>query len=452
MSIKRSAGILLPISSLPSRYGIGTLGKSAYDFIDFLERSRQSYWQVLPIGPTSYGDSPYASFSSYAGNPYFIDLDLLIKEGLLTRWDVRNLKPADPSQVDYGWIYQTRFEVLRRAFKRGFDPDEDGYREFCRTNRAWLDDYALYMAVKKHFGMVSWLDWPDEAIRLHQAEAIEKYRAELKEDVDFFSYLQYLFAGQYGRMREYAHQHGIKIIGDLPIYVALDSADVWAAPFNFQLDSKNIPVEVAGVPPDYFSEDGQLWGNPLYDWGYHEKTGYKIIIEDYTDHTAEGKGLVVYGDAADIYRSKDEPAVKGTKFFTKGETATITVSSDLATVLAIHSEGSQENLMDQNGTYARLYATQNEDKTYTFTFQMPEDGADLYLVAGYKGDADINKNIQLRDSTILSQIAIQIRKNYTNLAALFGDADADGQLRLKDSTMAAQVSIQKRTYMWDESN
>ena len=270
----RASGILLPISALPSPYGIGTLGKAAYAFADFLHAAGQKYWQLLPLGPTSYGDSPYQSFSTFAGNPYFIDLDLLAEEGLL---DKEALAAAawghDPRYVDYGKIYEVRFDVLRRAFLRGRERDREAVERFQAEN-PWLKNYALYMAVKAHFGMKSWLEWPDEAIRVRAPEAVARYEKELAEDVAFYTYLQYLFFKQWGELREYIHSLGIRIIGDLPIYVAMDSADVWAEPEFFQLGEGNIPTEVSGVPPDYFSADGQLWGNPLYDYDRMRQDGF----------------------------------------------------------------------------------------------------------------------------------------------------------------------------------
>ena len=270
----RSSGILLHISSLPSRYGIGTLGREAYAFADFLKAAGQRYWQLLPLGPTSYGDSPYRSFSTFAGNPYFIDLDLLAEDGLLDRAELEAIDwGTEPRYVDYGRIYDSRFRVLRRAFQKGWSRDREAVERFARENR-WLDDYALYMAVKQHFGMKSWLDWPDEDIRLRRPEAMEKYRMELAEDVDFFRYLQFLFFRQWNALRDYIHSLGIRVIGDLPIYVAMDSADVWSEPEFFQLGEGNVPTEVSGVPPDYFSADGQLWGNPLYDYDRMQKDGF----------------------------------------------------------------------------------------------------------------------------------------------------------------------------------
>ena len=270
----RASGILLPISALPSPYGIGTLGKVAYAFADFLHAAGQRYWQLLPLGPTSYGDSPYQSFSTFAGNPYFIDLDLLAEEGLLDKEDLAAADWGnDPRYVDYGKIYEVRFDVLRRAFLRGRERDREAVERFQAEN-PWLKNYALYMAVKAHFGMKSWLEWPDEAIRVRAPEAVARYEKELAEDVAFYTYLQYLFFKQWGELREYIHSLGIRIIGDLPIYVAMDSADVWAEPEFFQLGEGNIPTEVSGVPPDYFSADGQLWGNPLYDYDRMRQDGF----------------------------------------------------------------------------------------------------------------------------------------------------------------------------------
>jgi len=272
--MKRSSGILLPIFSLPSPHGVGTLGKAAYEFVDFLAASGQSWWQLLPVGPTSYGDSPYQSFSTYAGNPYFIDLDLLKQDKLLTAREIKAADPAgDPARVDYEALYNTRFDLLRLAAERGWARDEVQVAAFTAEN-PWLPDYALYMAVKRHFDMKAWTDWPDADIRLRKPGAVERYRELLAEDVRLFTYIQYLFYRQWDALRAYAKKQGVGLIGDLPIYVAMDSADVWADPKSFQLDENNVPTEVAGVPPDYFSADGQLWGNPLYRWTEMEKDGY----------------------------------------------------------------------------------------------------------------------------------------------------------------------------------
>ena len=262
------------ISSLPSPYGIGTLGKAAYDFADFLHRAGQRYWQILPIGPTSYGDSPYQSFSTCAGNPYFIDLDLLEQDGLLTREEIDAVDwGTDAGRVDYGFQYSVRFDLLYHAYLRGRDRDADALREFRDAN-PWVEEYALYMALKRSNSMQSWEHWPEE-IRLRRPGAADTYATVLAEDTNFFIYLQFLFFRQWNRLRDYVHGLGIRIIGDLPIYVPYDSCDVWANPQLFQLDEGGLPTGVAGVPPDYFSEDGQLWGNPLYNWDAMRADGYR---------------------------------------------------------------------------------------------------------------------------------------------------------------------------------
>lgn len=273
--MKRSCGILMPISSLPSPYGVGTLGKEAYAFVDFLQETGHAWWQVLPAGPTSYGDSPYQSFSTYAGNPYFVDLTMLCEDGLLTCAELDAVDwGEDPARVDYEKIYTGRFALLEKATERGWKRDAADLAAFAADNAGWLGDYALFMALKRHFGMRAWTEWEDEDIRLHRPEAVERYRRLLAEDVRLFTYIQFLFFKQWGALRAYARDHGVGIIGDLPIYVAMDSADVWADPASFRLDERNMPVEVAGVPPDYFSEDGQLWGNPLYNWDAMKRDGF----------------------------------------------------------------------------------------------------------------------------------------------------------------------------------
>ena len=274
--MNRCSGILMPVFSLPSPYGIGTLGKAAYDFADFLHAAGQRCWQMLPLGPTSYGDSPYQSFSTYAGNPYFIDLDMLIEDGLLTRDEVESQNwGTEPRYVDYGKIYESRFAVLQKAKDRGWVRDREAVAAFQAENSRWLPDYALYMACKRHFGMRSWTEWEDADIRLRKSpEVLERYRTLLREDVELFTYLQFLFFRQWNRLRDYLHGLDIQVIGDLPIYVAMDSADVWAEPESFQLDDQCVPTEVSGVPPDYFSADGQLWGNPLYAWDRMQTDGF----------------------------------------------------------------------------------------------------------------------------------------------------------------------------------
>ena len=272
--IKRSSGILLPISSLPSPYGIGAFGKAAYAFADFLKAAGQKYWQLLPLGPTSYGDSPYQSFSTYAGNPYFIDLDLLVKDKLLTKQEVEACAwGTNPRYVDYGKIYESRYALLEKAKENGWAREREKVRAFEKENEGWLPDYALFMALKRHFEMQPWLEWPED-IRLHKSEAVQKYRQLLSDEVDFWVFVQFLFFRQWDALRRYARERGVQFIGDVPIYVALDSADVWSNPRLFQLDEGNVPKEVAGVPPDAFTEDGQLWGNPLYDWDAMRADGF----------------------------------------------------------------------------------------------------------------------------------------------------------------------------------
>ena len=273
--IKRSSGILMPIFSLPSPYGIGTLGKAARDFVDFLAAAGQAWWQILPVGPTTYGDSPYQSPSSFAGNPYFIDLDSLKEDGLLTQKEIDAVNWGDdPARVDYNALYQNRYPLLKKAMERGWERDQKAVSAFVAENAGWLPDYALFMALKKHFHMASWLDWPDKNARLRKRDTLDSYRAKLDGDIRLYTYIQYLFFKQWNDLRTYAHGKGVGIIGDMPIYVALDSADVWASPESFQLDKNGFPVDVAGVPPDYFSADGQLWGNPLYNYEEMEKTGF----------------------------------------------------------------------------------------------------------------------------------------------------------------------------------
>ena len=275
LEIRRSAGILMPLSALPSPHGIGTLGKSAYKFVDFLFDANQSWWQILPVGPTSYGDSPYQSFSAFAGNPYYIDLDMLVEDGLLKKNEIKDSDfGTDTSLIDYAKLYKNRFTVLRRAKERGIERDRAELNKFREENFSWLFDYALFMALKYHFDMKPWTEWEDEDIKFHRPEAIKKYSEMLSDDIEFFEYLQFLFMKQWRKLRAYAKERGIGIIGDIPIYVALDSADVWGNSEFFELDENNLPVEVAGVPPDYFCEDGQLWGNPLYDWERMKADGY----------------------------------------------------------------------------------------------------------------------------------------------------------------------------------
>lgn len=270
----RRNGMLLPIASLPSPYGIGGFSKEAYEFIDLLEETGQKLWQILPLGPTSYGDSPYQSFSTFAGNPYFIDLDTLAEKGWLTKEACEASDYGDnESYIDYGRIYNSRFVLLKQAFLNSDILSDEKFTEFCKANQHWLPDYALYMALKNQNDGKSWIEWEEES-RLRKPEAVECYKRELEEECNFYEFLQYEFHEQWTKVKEYAHEKGIQIVGDVPIYVAFDSADTWANPELFQLDEKNLPLGVAGCPPDAFSATGQLWGNPLYNWAYHKKTGY----------------------------------------------------------------------------------------------------------------------------------------------------------------------------------
>ena len=272
--MSRAAGILLSITSLPSRYGIGCFSQSACDFVDWLKDAGQTYWQILPVCPTSYGDSPYQSFSTFAGNPYFISLEQLIKEGVLTREECDAADfGSDASSVDYEKMYFARYPLLRKAYERSDISKNPEYRQFLAENEWWLNDYALFMALKNFFDGAPWYEWPED-IRLRWGFALDYYRRELYFEIEFQKYMQFQFFRQYWQLKNYANDSGIQIIGDIPIYVAMDSADTWAHPELFQLDEQNIPTAVAGCPPDGFSADGQLWGNPLYRWEYHRQTGY----------------------------------------------------------------------------------------------------------------------------------------------------------------------------------
>ena len=271
--MRRSAGILLPIFSLPSDYGIGSLGAEARAFADFLHAAGQSWWQILPVGPTGEGNSPYTSMSTFAGNPLFIDLDLLAADGLLDRSDLTAAKVPAGDQIEYNALHKTREALLRKAFRRAKGKEDKEVRTFTERN-PWAREYALYRAAKTHFDGKPWYDWPDEALRRHESAAVERWREKLAEEVSFHTYIQYWFFTQWESLKQYANSLGIQIIGDLPIYVSLDSSDVWAEREQFLLDGEGKPSKVAGVPPDYFSEDGQLWGNPLYDWAAMKRDGF----------------------------------------------------------------------------------------------------------------------------------------------------------------------------------
>lgn len=273
--MNRAAGILMPITSLPSEYGIGCFSQSAYDFVDWLKGAGQTYWQILPLGPTSYGDSPYQSFSTFAGNPYFISLKALIKEGVLTKEECDKADFGNKADdINYEKIYKKRYPLLRKAYERSNISENAEYQRFVEENKWWLWDYSLFMAVKERFGGIPWTEWAED-IRLRWQNAIDYYGRELYFDIEFQQYMQFKFYSQWKELKAYANGKGIRIIGDIPIYVAMDSADTWAHPELFQLDENNVPTAVAGCPPDGFSADGQLWGNPLYRWEYHKSTGYE---------------------------------------------------------------------------------------------------------------------------------------------------------------------------------
>ncbi len=270
----RASGVLMHLTSLSSPHGIGTMGKEARAFADFLAAGGQRYWQLLPLGPTGYGDSPYQSFSTFAGNPYLIDLDTLAEEGLLTEPEYAGEDwGEDPQRVDFGLLYRKRYPVLKKAVRRLLERKEPEYEMFLAENAHWLPDYALFMALKDAGDGAPWWQWPEE-LRRREPHALARAGEELREETDFWQGVQYLFFRQWQKLKEYVNGRGISLIGDLPIYVALDSADVWAGPELFQLDRELVPTEVAGCPPDAFAADGQLWGNPLFDWERMEADGY----------------------------------------------------------------------------------------------------------------------------------------------------------------------------------
>lgn len=310
---KRNAGILMPVSSLPSPYGIGTFGKDAYDFVTFVKECNHKYWQVLPLGPTTYGDSPYQSYSAFAGNPYFVDLDMLIEEGFLLKSEVisrdwgdgivpvnvseddavngrfgtyRDGNIGDERYVSYEKIYNNRFDILRIAYDRFKDacaeskktlakglPLYKQFDNFVKDNADWLEDYALFMALKSHFNNVSWGEWETD-IKFRKPEAMSRYEEQLSDDIGYWKFIQFEFYRQWNALKQYANSNGIEIIGDIPIYMGYDSVDVWANQGEFQLDENLTPIKVAGVPPDAFSDAGQKWGNPLYDYDKMEANGF----------------------------------------------------------------------------------------------------------------------------------------------------------------------------------
>ncbi len=275
----RKSGILMHISSLPSKYGIGKMGKSAYDFVDFLVSAGVKCWQILPLSPTSYGDSPYQSFSVYAGNPYFIDFETLKREGLIKKSDYEDIKWQDNDhQVNYSIIYNNCFKVLRQAYKTYKRDISKRYKTFVEKNSSWLDDYTLLIALKFKNNGKPWYEW-DKKLAMRDSNALKKASEELEKETEFFKFIQYKFFRQWSNLKKYANDKGVEIIGDMPIYVSYDSVEAWVSPELFQFDKHKKPKDVAGCPPDDFAVTGQLWGNPLYDWEYHKKTGYKWWID-----------------------------------------------------------------------------------------------------------------------------------------------------------------------------
>ena len=267
----RASGILMPVFSLPGPFGIGTLGKEAFAFVDFLADAKQTYWQILPIGPTGYGDSPYQSFSAFAGNPYFIDYRLLADVGLLTADEVPAARPVGP--IDYGALYNERPVILKKAADRLLAAPSPSYEAFCEAQSFWLEDYALFMAVKAEQGQAGLADWPDD-LRCRKPEAIAAAKQRLAGAVDYYKAVQFFFYTQWNALKAYANGKGVRLVGDIPIYVSPDSSDLWTHPELFQTDGQMHLTQVAGCPPDAFAADGQLWGNPLYDWPVHKATGF----------------------------------------------------------------------------------------------------------------------------------------------------------------------------------
>ena len=282
MNTERSSGILLHPTSLPGKYGIGTLGKESFHFIDFLAKSKQKLWQILPLGPTGFADSPYQCFSSSAGNPLLIDMDILVKEGLLDKKDLAGLGPFDDGPVDYGRVIDTKYPLLRKAMQAfrehaGKEHKKDFY-EFTVNNKKWLEDYALFMSLKEHFKQKPWYQWV-KPLKMREKTALKPFHSLLSDNIEFHKFIQYLFFRQWLAVKDYAHQKNIRIIGDIPLYVALDSVDAWVNTDLFQFDAEKNPIVVGGVPPDYFSSTGQLWGNPLYRWDVLHKDHYHWWIE-----------------------------------------------------------------------------------------------------------------------------------------------------------------------------
>lgn len=281
MHYERSSGILLHITSLPGKYGIGTMGREAYEFVDFLVESGQKIWQILPLGHTGYGDSPYQCFSAFAGNPLLIDPEKLVQMGLLSKEDLPD-EHFDDQWVDFGAVFNYKYPMLKKAYNNFVGQNNRlqliRFENFCIRNQAWLEDYAFFMALKVQQKGKAWTEW-DHQIKVRETEAVNRYREHLSDEINFYRFVQFLFFSQWLELKAYANINGIRVFGDIPLYVAFDSADAWANPELFEFDEQLNPITVAGVPPDYFSETGQLWGNPIYDWDYLEKDGFSWWIE-----------------------------------------------------------------------------------------------------------------------------------------------------------------------------
>ena len=271
--MNRKSGVFLSISSLPSKDGIGTLGENAYKFVNFLKESGFSYWQVLPFNPTGFGNSPYQSFSTFAGNPYYIDLKLLIDEKILSKKSFKEYNYENSENVNYGLLFQEKFKVLRKAYKKSYKKLKDDIEIFCKNNAYWIEDYSLFMAIKDHLNGCSFLYWPDK-LKIRDSEELIKYSELLKDDINFYKFIQFIFYRQFDNLVKYANENGIELICDLPIYVSMDSSDVWSNINLFMFNNDYVPKLVAGVPPDYFSKTGQLWGNPLYNYKKMKEDNY----------------------------------------------------------------------------------------------------------------------------------------------------------------------------------
>lgn len=344
-TLTRTSGILLHPTSLPSPYGIGDLGKAAYDFIDFLEKAGQHLWQILPLTPTGYGNSPYSSFSAFAGQPLLISPEHLEKMGLLEEWELDTAPENNEDLVEYDKVSKWKTQIFKLAFSR-FEMKEDKelkkqYRQFVKENTYWLNDYAIYMACRDMQGQKEWFKW-DEKYRKSTQKVKAELKKTLKDEIKYYCFIQFLFYKQWAELKAYANEKGIKIIGDMPLFVSLDSADVWANPKLFQLDSKGYPTKVAGVPPDYFSETGQLWGNPLYNWEVHEKNQFQwwvarvrhqLALSDYLriDHF---RGLESYWAVP----AEEETAINGTWVKAPGKALFETIEQELGKGLPIIAE------------------------------------------------------------------------------------------------------------------